>query len=408
MYAINQITTIINGTLFQFSNIETYITSLIIDTRRIENSSNSLFFALVTSSNNGHKFIADALQKGIRNFVVSDKTIINHTATENHPVAANYILVDDTLLALQMLAASHRHQFQYPVIGITGSNGKTIVKEWLYHLLKEHYNIVRSPKSYNSQIGVPLSVWQMKNSHTLALFEAGISQPYEMEKLEHIISPTIGILTNISSAHDENFSSRNVKTVEKLLLFKHSRALIYNSDADMVMQHILPLINKTNKQTLTGFSWSKKQKADLEITAISKQADSTTIQASYQNKNFSIVIPFTDEASIDNAITCWATLLYMQVPHENIKAGMRLLPAVAMRLELKAGINNCSLINDSYNSDMASLGIALDFLMQQQQHNQRTLILSDILQSGQSENDLYEAVSTMVMQKKLHCFIGIG
>lgn len=408
MYNIQQIAKIVSGNLFAFTHQATDIMHLVTDTRKIENSNHSLFFALETSSNNGHKYIADALQKGIRNFVVADEAIIKQTAPAQHPSAANYILVNNTLHALQALAAWHRQQFNYPVIAITGSNGKTIVKEWLYHLLKHHYQIVRSPKSYNSQIGVPLSVWQMQKENNLAIFEAGISEKNEMAVLAEIIKPTIGIFTNIGSAHDEHFGNRIEKLNEKLLLFTTCKAFIYNSDQDEIVQPVKHYTQTQNKTLTEIISWSKTKKADLSITSISKQESGTEIKALFKSNDVHIQIPFTDEASVNNAITCWAALLYMRIPNVSIQEGMKLLPPVAMRLELKDGVNNCSLINDSYNSDMASLRIALDFLMQQQQHSKRTLILSDILQSGKSEDELYEAVATLVSQKKLHCFIGIG
>ncbi|MFI5129099.1 MAG: Mur ligase family protein, partial [Chitinophagales bacterium] len=287
------------------SNIE----YLVLDSRKIYSPANSLFFALKGPRRDGHLFIAEVYKKGVRNFVVSELPDV-----AAYP-GANFVLVQDTLKALQQLAAHHRKQFNIPVIGITGSNGKTIVKEWLYQLLHADYNIVRSPKSYNSQIGVPLSVWQMNESHELAIFEAGISRPGEMEKLEKIIQPTIAVLTNIGEAHSEGFSSIEQKEAEKRILFKNAR-----------------------------------QAQALEIIEIKKDKNKSVIYAkSLVNpaSTISIEIPFTDDASVQNAITSWQVLLMLGYENMVIRERMKLLLPVNMRLELKKGINHCNIINDS-------------------------------------------------------------
>ncbi|MEN9331877.1 MAG: hypothetical protein RLZZ94_967 [Bacteroidota bacterium] len=370
------------------------------DSRKVVDPEHSLFFAIKGERHDGHLYIADLYAQGVRNFIVSDEAV-----AEQLP-QANFILVMSPLNAMQQLAAWHRRKFSVPVIGVTGSNGKTIVKEWLYQLLREDYSIVRSPKSYNSQIGVPLSLWQMEESHTLGIFEAGISQPDEMLKLGEMIRPTIGVFTNIGSAHDENFNDLNAKVVEKLKLFVHAHQLVYCKDYTAIHE----LVNSAGllSSHCNTFTWSRKSKADLQIGRIAKHDHDTEIQGIYKNQFIGIKIPFTDEASIENAIHCWALMLFLEIPNEQISKRFELLSPVAMRLEMKEGINNCSVINDSYNSDFGSLTIALDFMLQQKQHERRTIILSDILQSGKSEEVLYQQVADLLSQKKINRLIGIG
>jgi len=376
------------------------ISFLITDSRKIVDPEHSLFFAIKGERHDGHKYIADLYAQGVRNFVISDESVVEQVPQ------ANFILVMSPLQAMQQLAAWHRSKFSVPVISVTGSNGKTIVKEWLYQLLREDYSIVRSPKSYNSQIGVPLSLWQMEESHTLGIFEAGISQPNEMLKLGEMIRPTIGVFTNIGSAHDENFDDLNAKVVEKLKLFVHTHQLVYCKDYTAIHE----LINSAGLLTsqCSTFTWSRKSKADLQIGRIAKHDHDTEIQGIFKNQFIGIKIPFTDEASIENAIHCWALMLFLEIPNEQISKRFELLSPVAMRLEMKEGINNCSVINDSYNSDFGSLTIALDFMLQQKQHARRALILSDILQSGKSEEVLYKQVADLLAQKKINRLIGIG
>ncbi|MBQ4205814.1 MAG: bifunctional UDP-N-acetylmuramoyl-tripeptide:D-alanyl-D-alanine ligase/alanine racemase, partial [Bacteroidales bacterium] len=307
---------------------------------------------------------------------------------------------DDTFVALQTLAAYHRMQFDIPVVGITGSNGKTVVKEWLYQILSPSMSVCRSPKSYNSQIGVPLSVWQMNHTHDIAIFEAGISRPGEMEKLRDIIKPTIGVFTNIGAAHGKNFENVGQKIEEKLKLFAETNKLVYCSDNIEISSAI------TNAQ-IPAFSWSKTDKnADLFVSEINI-TDKTNIFAIYQNKKLNITIPFIDNASIENAINCWCVALLLNVPNELIAERMAHLEVVEMRMELKAGVRNCLIINDSYNNDRNALAIALDF-MNAQHHDNKVLILSDILQSEQKEEDLYKDIAQLIENKGVDTFIGIG
>lgn len=367
-YLVSQIATIIEA---QASiKADTIIHHLLLDSRKIFAPTSSLFFAIKNPRRNGHQFIPELYQRGVRNFVISEELDYNLCPD------ANFLLAKNTLTALQQLAAFHRSQFSIPVIGITGSNGKTIVKEWLYQLLHTDFNIVRSPKSYNSQIGVPLSVWQMNAQHTLAIFEAGVSLPGEVEKLEKIIKPTIGVLTNVGEAHSEGFHSLEEKRKEKMLLFQHCT---------------LP--------------------APLSITEVIKKRNSTEIFCKLNANDTtqsSIEIPFTDDASIENAITCWQVLLELSIDQAIIAKRMKQLQPVLMRLELKKGINNCIIINDSYSADLSSLEIALNFLNQQSVGEKKTVILSDFLQSSIPDNELYGQVLDSLQRHSINRLIGIG
>jgi alanine racemase len=399
-HSIEKIAGIVEGKAFINAPDNTLVEVLMIDSRKIARASTSLFFAIKGDRHNGHNFVESCLISGVRNFVVAA------IQPEWENAKANFIVVKDTLAALQKLAAEHRSQFSIPVIGITGSNGKTIVKEWLYQLLRADKNIVRSPKSYNSQTGVPLSVWQINSEHELALIEAGISQPDEMGRLQKIIQPTIGLFTNIGTAHDEKFESLNQKVIEKLKLFSSSDILIYCRDYNAIHSEISQADFLPEKLKL--FSWSRKLNADLQIGRISMNHNETEIQGVFKNVFLKIKIPFTDDASIENAIHCWALMLHLGYAQEVIEEKMALLTSIAMRLELKDGINGCSIINDSYNSDIGSLTIALDFLNQQKQHEKRTIILSDILQSGRNEEHLYYEVAALLEAKGIDRLIGIG
>ena len=404
MYSIEQILSIVKGRWLQQGSAAS-IEYLLPDSRKILFPASSLFFALKGPRRDGHDFLPEAYDKGLRNFIVGTEAGIAL------PPDANIILVKDVLQALQALAAYHRKQFSYPVIGITGSNGKTIVKEWLNELLQEKFAIVRSPKSYNSQLGVPLSVWQMNSQHNLGIFEAGISQAGEMDRLEKIIQPGIGIFTNIGEAHNEGFLNSKQKVKEKLQLFKNVQTLIYCSDYPEINEGVVELLQRLRNQPgdkLNLFTWSTKTDATFRITSLMKDDAFTYITALYKDNEHSFKIPFTDDASLENAITCYCTLLQLGVDSRYIEERIQNLAPVAMRLELKKGINNCSVINDSYSADLSSLKIALDFLARQQQHARKTIILSDIPESGKSEKELYQTVAATLQEKKINRFIGIG
>jgi alanine racemase len=400
-FRISEIKTIVKGELIPGLKEDAVINDILIDSRRLFKVENTLFFALTSKRNDGHRYIPELYQKGLRAFVVSDPDLDISKFPD-----ASFIMVSKTLDALQLLATAYRNKFDIPVIGITGSNGKTIVKEWLYQLLSKDRRVIRSPKNYNSQIGVPLSVWQMDKDYQIAVFEAGISEPEEMNRLQQVINPTIGIFTNIGEAHSENFINKIQKIGEKLNLFTKVDTLIYCADHAEIREVII------KSQILDGiepFSWSRKQKANLQIKTIIKHGkDHSVIEAIFREKQISIIIPFIDEASIENAIHCWATMLYLGYDQNVIAERMLLISPIAMRLELKEGINNCAVVNDSYNSDINSLAIALDFLNQQTQQKDKTLILSDILQSGKSDVYLYGKISELLNQKNIKRLIGIG
>ncbi len=396
-YTVTEIVNILEAKII--GNSEQTIKSVSIDSRSIASGDSILFFALVGQHHDGHRFIADLYNyQRIRAFVVSTPDDYAKKFPE-----ASFILVNDTLSALQKLASSHRKQFNYPVVGITGSNGKTIVKEWLSQLLSADYQVVRSPKSYNSQVGVPLSVLHMDESDDIALFEAGISLPHEMEKLKSIVEPDFGILTNIGLAHQENFKNLEQKAFEKIKFFANVKRLIYCKDHELIDKLI-----KSNGKIKT-FTWGRTKDANIQIIKITKNnGTTTTIQLTYNENSYTFSIPFTDSASVENAMNCFSFLVLNGADPKVILPKMERLTPVAMRLELKEGINNCTLINDSYNSDIGSLSIALDFLLQQKQHTHRLLILSDILQSGQAPNILYAEVARLIAEKKVDKLIGIG
>ncbi len=377
------------------------ISILLTDSRKLSNPLETLFFAITTKNNDAHHFINELYKAGVKNFVVT-KVLPEWDQLKE----VNFIIVKNSLLALQKLATHHRSLFSIPVIGITGSNGKTIVKEWLYQLLEKDFNIARSPRSYNSQIGVPLSVFQLDKNAELGVFEAGVSMPDEMELLEPIIKPTIGVLTRIGEAHQENFSSLQQKIMEKLELFINCEVLIYGEDNDLVNRCIdfKVLSQKT-------FSWSRKNRdAHLFISNIDKKDESTLISYSFMNFDYSFKIPFIDDASIENAISCLAVALYLHVPPAEIAERMLVLDPVAMRLEVRKGKKGSLIINDSYNSDINSIKIALDFQHQRKMGCSltKTLILSDILQTGMLPKTLYKRVAEMVEQSGIQKLIGIG
>jgi len=442
-YTVSDIQTLLAARALQLPTPQAPVEQLLLDSRHITAPGRSLFFALPGKRHDGHAHLDDLYRAGVRNFLVSKPLQIQQWPE------ANILQVENSLDALQQLAAAHRKRFQIPVVGITGSNGKTIVKEWLYQLLAPDFNIVRSPKSYNSQVGVPLSVWQMQPRHTLALFEAGISQPGEMERLASIIRPTIGIFTNIGPAHHQGFTSKMEKVREKMRLFDETDTLIYCMDQAKVAEAVglweaavrkaTPAYDKTSFGR-TGFSWSRTGKpADIQVLEVHAIEDGSTQivlenwdidhdptkhtiagqpailrdfsalhQPSSTRRRFTFAIPFQDEASIENAIHCWALLYWLGIPPDLIRERMARLEPVEMRLELKAGVNRCTLINDSYNNDLSSLRIALQFAAQQARTGRFTLILSDILQSGQSDEVLYEKVAIALQERGITRFIGIG
>jgi alanine racemase len=393
-----------HGSFIAHAN-SSFVEELVIDTRKIAQPEQAIFIPIKTQRRDGHIFIADAYGKGIRNFLVEQEVDVAPYA------GANFILVKNTMQALQQIVAAYRRQFQIPVIGVTGSNGKTVVKEWLYQLLSGSFKPVRSPKSYNSQIGVPLAVWLLKPRHEVGIFEAGISQPGEMENLERIIQPTIGVFTNIGEAHSEGFMNMRQKINEKLLLFRNVKALVYCKDYPELNECLLQYINQSKgfgDKPLELFTWSQKTDADLAVTGIAKSGNKAVITAEYKKQSINITIPFTDPASIENAIHCWCVMLLMGIEQHLVQDRMLLLHPVSMRLELRHGIEDSTLINDTYNSDLTSLLIALDYLEQQKQHRNHTVILSDMLQIARPDAELYEEVAEHISRRNIQRFVGVG
>ena len=397
--SIENVTKILNA-----NRVGTYpaeIDWILTDSRSLCFAEDTLFFALKTKRNDGHKYIPDLYERGVRNFVVSDLP-----QNLDDYVDTNFLQLPNPLKGLQRLAEKYRSQFEVPVVGITGSNGKTIVKEWLYQLLSPEKIITRSPRSYNSHIGVPLSVWLLNETTELGIFEAGISEMGEMEALQSIIRPSIGILTNIGGAHQENFYSVPDKCMEKLTLFKECDVVVYDGDNE--------LISACVSKSLFGareIAWSRKDnERPLYIASIEKGDSSTTVRYRYLGMPNEYTIPFIDDASIENSLHCLAVCLYMMLPAEKITERMAHLEPIAMRLEVKEGKNGCVLINDSYNSDLASLDIALDFMSRRSEDKgrKRTLILSDLLETGQTPKLLYRQVADLVQNRGIDKIIGVG
>lgn len=376
---------------------------LLTDSRSLSFPEETLFFALVTKRGDGHRYIPDLYRRGVRRFVVS--ALPSQEQLQQMPEAC-FLQVKDTLAALQLLGEKHRAEYSIPVVGITGSNGKTVVKEWLAQLLSPDRHVTRSPRSYNSQIGVPLSVWQIDEHTDVALIEAGISRLNEMKRLKPIINPTIGVLTNIGGAHQEHFNSLQEKCMEKLTLFRDCDIIIYNGDDEEVCESV-----DRTLQSAREIAWScRDSDKPLFISSVKKEEAGTTIDYCYLGFQGNYTIPFTDDASIENSLHCLAVCLYLRLRPEQIAQRMARLEPVAMRLEVKEAKHGSTLINDSYNSDIASLDIALDFMARrpESEGRSRVLILSDLMQTGQDSRSLYRKVAERIESRGIDHIIGIG
>ena len=423
IYTIEKITTLIGAR--RIGHTDAKIGWLLTDSRSLCFPEETLFFALRSQRNDGHRYIEDLYRRGVRNFVVSmspklgDERGLNKAFSDPQSSNleglyqdANFLVVPSPLEALQRLAERHRDEFDIPVVGITGSNGKTMVKEWLYQILAPQMVVTRSPRSYNSQIGVPLSVWLLNEQTQVGVFEAGISEPGEMQSLHDIIQPTIGVLTSLGSAHQRNFRSMDEKCMEKLQLFHGAKVIAYNSDDDTISR----CIRRSGYQG-EKIGWSREnQSAPLFIAGISSGTGNTdgtslsSISYIYKGVRGEYHLPFIDEASIECSFACAAIALYLGVSAADLDARMAQLEPVAMRLEVKEGRRGCTLINDSYNSDVNSLDIALDFMNRRPdtQGRRRTLILSDIQQMGMDKSELYREVSDLCKKRGIDRLIGIG
>lgn len=404
-YKIEQIAGIIKAE--RHGNTGADISWLLTDSRSLCFPEETLFFAIKTKRNDGHRYISELYKNGVRNFVVSELPDDMPNCAD-----ANFLVVSDTLQALQQLAEHHRMRFDIPVIAITGSNGKTTVKEWLYQLLSPSCNVCRSPRSYNSQIGVPMSLWLISQNTDLAIIEAGISMPDEMQNLASIIKPTIGVITNIGEAHQENFDSYEEKCREKMCLLSSAPKAVLNMNdpAIKACRNILP-------ETTSVTAWHDTANdascsCDITITDIKKNTGTTDITVLIDGAEHTFTIPFIDDASIRNSLTCLAvcTQLKQFASIEDIMERMSRLEPVAMRMEVKNGRNGCTLINDTYNSDIHSLDIALDFMSRRPDtsRQKRTLILSDILQSGETAEALYSRVASLAESRGISKIIGVG
>ena len=400
LYSIDEITVLIGAHLY--GKNEAKIEWLLTDSRSLTFPETTLFFALKTHKGDGADYIPGLYRGGVRNFVVSS---LPERHEELYP-DANFLVTSSPLIALQRLAERHREKFSIPIVAVTGSNGKTIVKEWLSYILSSQYVVTRSPKSYNSQVGVPLSVWLMNEQTQIGVFEAGISQPGEMAFLQDIIQPSVGIITNIGEAHQENFTSLRQKCQEKLSLFKDSEAIVYNSDDEVVSECVNDLGSQVKR-----LSWSRQnENVFVYFQDVKKEDTRTSFQYKSAFGEGKVSIPFTDEASLCNVFSCITAAVYLQTAQSGIEKQCSSLEPVAMRLEVKQGVNGCTLINDSYNSDLTSLDIALDFMNRRKENQGKryTLILSDILQSGMSEETLYNKVSKLVNNKHIDRLIAVG
>lgn len=374
---------------------------LLTDSRSLVYAATSLFFAIKTSSGDGHDFIAGLYGRGVRNFVV---TSLPKDAAVRFP-EADFLLVPSSLKALQRLAERHREQFNIPVIGITGSNGKTMVKEWTSRLLAPSMAVTRSPMSYNSQIGVPLSVWNLNTRSQVGIFEAGISKPGEMEALHDIIQPTIGVMVSLGSAHAENFESPEAKCREKMKLFEDCDTLVFCADDALIARCVT--VGKVGRRLLW---WSRHDaSAPLYVKSTETNGVGTTVTYVYRGEEGSYFLPFADEASICDSTHSLAVALLMGIPRAQIAERMAKLEPVAMRMEVSQGTRGYTIINDAYNNDVNSLDIALDFLARRASAGGETVVvLSSILQSGMEAGGLYSEVARMVNSRRPSRLVGIG
>ena len=392
MYTIKFICEVLTVKPKKSNDLTSKISELVYDSRKVNNPDESLFFAL-KATRDGHDFIIDAYEKGIRSFVVSKSIPFLERVDD-----VNIIEVEDVLEFLQSLVTYHRSQFEYPVIGITGSNGKSIVKAWLFQLLIPEKKVYQSPKSYNSQLGVALSLWNLGPQYDFALIEAGISKPGEMEKLERMIQPNIGVFTNIGLAHAQNFNSKQEKLIEKLKLFSHSDVIIGGSD-------YLPYDRFNGEKKIV--TWGKSDQDQIQLLTEETHTDHSKLKIKIGEVICICQVPFTDRASIENVMSCISVMYFLGYEVETIVERIQGLKPLEMRLQLKKGINQCSIIDDSYSNDLASLKISLEFLNQQNQHPRKTLILSEMEGLEESEKLQHKFID-LVNSAGLDRFIWVG
>lgn len=383
-----------------FSGIHAQGKVLLTDSRFLSDPGKSIFFAIKGERHDGHQYIKDLFEAGIRDFVVEQDALYSELDEFLDQPEIRAYKVKSSIKALQSLAKNKRQKFTYPVVSITGSNGKTIVKEWLSTLLDFQFDIVRSPRSYNSQIGVALSVWEMTPENKLAIFEAGISQKNEMAALEEILRPNLGIFTNIGTSHNEGFGSVQEKIREKLQLFIHSEALIYCSDFVEIEKEIQAFLLPRNPD-MKLISWSKKQ------TVFGNK-----IHLSLDTYEAEVHLPFSDDASVENAVNCAYAGLYLLKNYNSgiseFLEGFKFLNAIEMRLELKEGREGNYIIDDTYNNDLGGLKMALNFMSQTHTKRDKVLVISDMYQSGLSENVLFQEMLSLIRPQKIKRLITVG
>ena len=398
-----EIKKIVKATTCKVSEPSSAIDKLLTDSRRLVAAEGTLFFAIPTKFNSGCNYVEELYSKGVRNFVLPAESSATHNFDRLSD--ANMWYVKDVVRALQMIAKHHREQFAMEVIGITGSNGKTVVKDWMVQLLSEEHKVASSPKSYNSQIGVPLSVWQIQDDDDIAVIEAGISKPAEMENLRNVIEPTIGVFTNVGQAHEENFLTHKQKIAEKLQLFTHCKALIYCADHRDLYNE---MCEQECMRSVAFYSWGREADCNVVLEGVEYGNMQTCLTVKTQAARAEVTIPFSDYASVENAMHCITLMTYLGYDLAEVARRCETLAPVEMRLEMNEGINNCLLVNDSYSLDLNSLTIALDFVCHERQHYNKTLIMSDFRQGSTSVTDLYAQVALLIQQKGISKFVGIG
>ncbi|MCB9262083.1 MAG: bifunctional UDP-N-acetylmuramoyl-tripeptide:D-alanyl-D-alanine ligase/alanine racemase [Flavobacteriales bacterium] len=396
-YSLATISKIVNAKLIGDGNV--IIENVLTDSRAKTNHLACLFAAIRGNQHDGHHYIQLQQSKGFSNFLVEEIPL------EINLLNCNFLIVGNVLNALQKLARHHRQNFTFPVVGIAGSNGKTIVKEWSYQLLYPQQNIVRSPRSYNSQIGVPLSVFQMQTTNQLGVFEAGISEPGEMAKLEEILQPTIGIFTNIGDAHAAGFINETEKIYEKLILFKNCKTLIYRREENILTEIIDRFVKENNIESIT---WSTNSKALISVNYFESKNNQLEVFAEVGTQKYSFELPFSDEASFENALHAWVLTYALKADQRQVIPQFQQLHAVEMRLNQKAGKNNCILISDYYNSDIKSIEIVLNWAENRHSNAQKTVILSDVEQSSLSNRDLFTAINQLLKKHNFSRLIGVG
>ena len=401
MLSFSKLPTILGGKVIQYVK-EQPIRDLLLDSRGLLTASDSLFFALQGKRHDSHRFISEVYEQGVSQFVVEQGDLSVYKDLR----CANIIQVANSIEALQQLATHHRSQYRLPLLAVTGSNGKTIVKEWLSKILSLKYAVVKSPQSYNSQVGVPLSVWLIDATHQYGIFEAGISRLGEMAKLENILRPTAGMFTNIGSAHDQGFSTTQQKIKEKALLFKHCQNIYYCKDHVPIHQVLIALYY--NKIPLVTWSVLDKTADYMVQKRFSVTGKQTELIVATRKQRYTFVLPFQDDTFLENAIHCIIFLLHEGLDSKLIQEGLTKLRAIPMRMTLKQGINGCQVIDDTYNNDLVGLRAALNFMNQQKQAHRRTVVLSDLLQTGMAATKLYSQIVQLLTDKQVDRIIGIG